>query len=142
MQNISLGEPITTNSDSDQYALALEAAATLDDVKGQDIVLLDLSSVSSFADYFVIVTGDSQVHMRALADRIREMMAKKSKRIGHSEGRDSDNWILLDYYSTIVHIFSKPARAYYVIEELWGDAKTVHWNNETAVGEKEGIPCH
>ena len=137
-----MGESITSHCESDHYALALEAAATLNGVKGLDIVVIDLSSVSSFADYFVIVTGDSQVHMNALATRIREMMAKKGQRIGHSEGRESNNWILLDYYSIIVHIFSKPARKYYVIEELWGDAKTVRWNSENVVGEKEGIPCH
>lgn len=130
MHTVSIGDTITVDQNQESHDLAIEVANTLDNIKGQDIVLLDLSNVSSFADYFVIATGDSKVHIRALADRVRETMAKKGARIGHTEGRESTNWILLDYNSIIVHLFSRSARKYYVIEELWGDAKVIRWNDK------------
>ncbi len=107
--------------------LARIAADALSDLKGVDIELLDLSSVSSFADYFVIASGDSHVHMRALADRARETLAQHGEKIDHTEGRDSQNWILLDFGSLIVHILSKQARDFYALEQLWGDAQAVVW---------------
>ncbi len=105
------------------------AAEALADVKGRDIILLDLSNQSSFADFFVIVSGDSQVHMRALANRVRETMADEGARVKHSEGRDSQHWMLLDFNDVIVHIFSQQARPYYSLESLWGDADIIQWND-------------
>lgn len=123
-----------TSLQNDIRHLAWEAANALSQVKGKDIILLDVTEVAMFADYFVVATGESRVQMRALADRVRETMAKYGKKIGHEEGRRSHSWILLDYENLIVHILSKRARAYYALEQVWGDARVIPWteNGETA----------
>lgn len=110
---------------------AHRAAEALAEVKGKEIVILDVSRLSTFCDFFVIASGDSHVHMKALADRTRETMAQSGMRIGHSEGQDSKTWILLDFCNVIVHIFSPSARAYYALEQLWGDAKRIERLPET-----------
>ncbi|MBI1389237.1 MAG: ribosome silencing factor [bacterium] len=110
---------------SDNARMAADALA---EVKGGDIVVIDVEKNSSIADYFVIATGDSSVHMRAMADRVRQAMASHGSRISHGEGRESQNWILLDFNTVIVHIFSKNARNYYGLENLWGDADMIGWN--------------
>jgi ribosome-associated protein len=109
--------------------LAFEAANALAEVKGKDIALLEVTEVSSFADFFVLVTGDSHVHMRALADRVRERMAKLGIQLGRTEGRESRTWILLDYHSLIVHIFSPAARDFYDLSRLWGDAREIAFSD-------------
>ena len=86
--------------------------------------------MSSIADYFVIATGDGHVHIKALADKVRETLSKLNKKISHTEGFESKNWILLDYYSVVVHIFSKEARDYYGLENLWGDAIQISLDDE------------
>lgn len=90
-----------------------------------------MAKTSSFADFFVVATGDSGVHMRALADRVRQAMATSRSNIKHAEGRESKNWILLDYSDIVIHIFSKPARNYYALETLWGDESIVQWEDES-----------
>jgi ribosome-associated protein len=101
------------------------AAEALAEVKGKEIVILDLSHLSTFCDFFVIATGDSHIHMKALADRTRQTMAQSGMRIAHSEGQDSKTWVLLDFCNVIVHIFSPSARNYYALEQIWGDAKSI-----------------
>lgn len=78
----------------------------------------------------MIATGDGSVHIKALADKVREAMSKLNKKISHTEGFESKNWVLLDYYSVIVHIFSKEARDYYDLENLWGDAIQISLDDE------------
>ena len=102
----------------------------MDEGKGLDISLLDLTTICSFADYFIIVTGDNPIHMRALGDRVRDALAKKGAHITSSEGRDSKSWVLLDFGPIIIHIMSRKAREYYGLEKLWGDARKVPWKDE------------
>lgn len=109
--------------------IALQAANALAEVKGKDIIILDFAGKSSFTDYFVIATGDSPVHMQALANRVRNSISKAIA-IDHTEGRESKNWVLLDYHTVIIHIFSRKAREYYAIDQLWGDAQVVSWSDE------------
>ena len=118
-----------THQDTDFQQIAIDLAQTFDSTKGIDIHVLNISEISSFADFFIIVSGTSHVHVHALADRARDMMARKNITIRHSEGRESNHWILLDYNSVIVHIFSQAAREYYSVEQLWGDAPRVGWSD-------------
>lgn len=104
-------------------------AEALAEVKGKEIVILDLTHLATFSDFFVIAAGDSHVHMKALADRVRQSMAQIGARIAHSEGQESKTWMLLDFGSVIVHIFSPAARDYYGLEQLWGDAKTISYGS-------------
>lgn len=122
-----MGESGVQTKEIDTMQQALCAAQALADVKGKDLLILDLMHLSTFADFFVIATGDSHVHMKALADRVRERMAHSNFRIGHSEGYESKTWILLDFCNVIVHIFNPSARDYYGLAQLWGDAKIVSW---------------
>ena len=95
--------------------------------KGEDIVILDLRKITSVADFFIITTGNSNVHVRAIAEEIREKMKKKNKTIPwHIEGLKAQRWILIDYVDIVVHIFDYDSRLYYSIEKLWEDAKSRH----------------
>ena len=93
--------------------------------KGEDIVILDLRKITSVADFFIITTGNSNVHVRAIAEDIREKMKKENKTIAwHIEGLKAQRWILIDYVDIVVHIFDYDSRLYYSIEKLWEDAKS------------------
>jgi len=91
--------------------------------KGEDIILIDLRKVSSISDFFIITTGSSGVHVRAIADEVK-IMLKKEDSIApwHIEGYSAQKWILIDYVDIVVHIFDKDTRSYYSLEKLWKDA--------------------
>jgi ribosome-associated protein len=92
------------------------------DKKAEDIVVLDLREVSTFTDFFVIMTGNSTRQNKAIYESIeQELKRGRLKPIG-VEGRELAEWILIDYGSFVVHVFSKQARGYYSLEKLWGDA--------------------
>jgi ribosome-associated protein len=90
--------------------------------KGFDVRILKLKSLSSVCDYFVIASGDADVHVKAIADAIEEGLKKAGVSPFHMEGRTEGNWILLDYIDVVVHVFHEPTRRYYSLEKLWGDA--------------------
>ncbi|MBN2326303.1 MAG: ribosome silencing factor [Candidatus Omnitrophica bacterium] len=129
LRNKGIGESGIFTNDIDTQEQAKRAAEALAEVKGKEIVILDLTHLTTFADFFVIAAGDSHVHMKALSDRVRESMAQFGARIVHSEGQGSKTWMLLDFGSVIVHIFSPAARDYYGLEQLWGDAKTIPYSS-------------
>ncbi len=89
-----------------------------------DVKILKLSDLSSICDYFVIVSGDVDVHVNAIADAVVDGLLDEGIRPWHKEGMKSGRWILLDYVDVVVHIFHKSAREYYALEKLWGDAPT------------------
>lgn len=97
----------------------------IEEKKGTDIVVLDLTRISTFTDYFVICTGSSSRQMQTVADEIQLKLAASGVYPSHVEGYQVADWILLDYIDFVVHIFSERARAYYAIERLWRDAKQV-----------------
>ncbi|MGH2605444.1 MAG: ribosome silencing factor [Anaerolineales bacterium] len=100
--------------------LARTIVDLLDAKKGEDILLLDLIGVCSFTDYFVLCTGSSERTLQALADEVTEKVKKDHRIPGtHREGGAADGWILLDYGSVVVHLFSADLRRYYRLEELW-----------------------
>ncbi len=99
---------------------------TLDEKKGENILLLDLVGVCSFTDYFVICTAGSERTLKALADEVHMQVKKKYSKNAYSiEGNASSGWILIDYGDVILHIFSGDLRAYYKLEELWQDGKVL-----------------
>ena len=104
-------------------ALATNIASLALEKKGKQIMLLDITGIASFTDLFVIISGDSDIHLKAIADHIEKELKKKKIKIYHKEGYQSLQWILLDYVDVIVHIFNKRTREHYGIERLWGDAK-------------------
>ncbi|MCE5250713.1 ribosome silencing factor [bacterium] len=91
--------------------------------KGEDIVVLDLRNITSVSDFFIIATGNSSVHVKAIADEVREKLKNNySIKPWHVEGYEAQKWILLDYVDIVVHVFDAGTRTYYSIEKLWDDA--------------------
>lgn len=90
--------------------------------KGEDLVVLDLRGISSFTDFFIIMHGESTRQNTALQENIEQELKKKNIRPLSMEGKERAEWILMDFGSFIVHVFSRNAREYYSLEKLWGDA--------------------
>jgi ribosome-associated protein len=103
-----------------QIALAVEAA---EDKKALDVTVLDLRKCAAFTDYFVICSGGNPRHVRAVADAVVETLASAGIKAAHVEGYDRSEWVLLDYFDFIVHVFSPEARTFYDLERLWGSAE-------------------
>ncbi|MGB7297288.1 MAG: ribosome silencing factor [Candidatus Aminicenantales bacterium] len=97
------------------------------DKKAEDIVVLDLRELSTFTDFFVIMTGNSTRQNTAISESIEQALKKTRVLPLGVEGRGPAEWILLDYGSYVVHVFSKQARAHYSLEKLWGDAPRLSW---------------
>ncbi|HET9985504.1 MAG TPA: ribosome silencing factor [Longimicrobiales bacterium] len=92
------------------------------DRKGRDLVLLDLRPVSDATDFFLIVTGNSDIHVRSIAEHILEELKDTGVRADHVEGLRGGHWVLLDFIDFVVHVFHPSAREFYQLERLWGDA--------------------
>jgi ribosome-associated protein len=109
-------------------SLAVAAARSAEENRGQDVVVLDMRDQTAIFDFFVVATGTSQRQLRAMADAIDDVLQKD---LGHrklgGEGYQNTPWIVLDYGSIVVHLFDRTARDYYSIEDLWAGAKRVEW---------------
>lgn len=93
--------------------------------KAADIVILDLTGVTSFTDYFVLCSGATSRQTQAIADEVGLQLKKRGELPGSSEGYEQGEWILLDYGDFLVHVFSPKAREYYALERLWREARTI-----------------
>lgn len=102
-----------------QIAAAVEAARNK---KATNLVLLDLRKTGAFTDYFLICTGSNPRQVHAIADGVEEALKAKRIRPTHVEGYQRAEWILLDYFDFVVHVFSTHARDFYGLERLWGAA--------------------
>lgn len=107
---------------STSHALARRVSEAALSKKGFDIKILELKDISSVCDYFVIVSGDADIHVKSIAHAIEDDLMKESIKPYHIEGAMEGNWILMDYIDVVVHIFRDPVRAFYALEKLWGDA--------------------
>ena len=94
--------------------------------KGFDIKIMDLRKISSgIADCFVVCTADADRQVKAIADEIDEQLNAQGIKCFHKEGFSTLNWVLMDYFDVVVHIFKAEARSYYKLEKLWGDAPII-----------------
>ncbi len=105
--------------------LAIQAAEAALNKKALDVTILDLSGLTVIADYFVICSGESTTQVKAIAEFIEQEFAHKRVKPLGVEGAAYSHWILLDYVDVIIHVFEKETRAYYNLEKLWMDAKTI-----------------
>ena len=103
---------------------AKNIAKVLDKKKAIDIIGIETKELTVMSDYFVIASGTSNTHVRALADEVDDEMKKLGVEVDHIEGR-ATGWILLDYNDVLVHVFQPESRQYYNIERLWNDAARV-----------------
>jgi ribosome-associated protein len=97
----------------------------LDDKKGDNIKILDISNVSVLADYFIIANGSNKSQVQALVDHVQEELHRIGKDPRQIEGYRTGNWILIDYGNIIVHVFAKEDRLFYDLERIWRDGKDV-----------------
>ncbi len=113
---------------TDLLALILEG---IENVKGENISILDLRNIDNTpCDYFVICDGNSNTQVNAIAGSVQKTVSKElHEKPWHIEGTEQANWVLMDFINIVVHIFQKETRAYYNIEDLWGDAKITNIPN-------------
>ena len=107
----------------EQYTLVCEALANK---KGQDITVLSLGNAATVSDFFILVTANSETHMRTLVEAADEALSKIGVNHPRIEGENSPNWRLVDGDNILVHIFSRKGREHYKIEKVWGDAEVVN----------------
>jgi ribosome-associated protein len=109
-------------------ATAVRAAL---DKQAADVIVLDLKKAGGFTDYFVICTGNNPRQINAIADAVEEMLRKElGERPALTEGVEKSEWILLDYFNFVVHVFSRECRAFYALERLWGSAERHEFSDE------------
>lgn len=102
--------------------LCKKIVSVLDEKKGSDIIVLDISEISVLSDYFVLVSADNVRQLDALKDALEEAVHLDNRK---AEEESSSGWILLDYKDVIVHLFDKETRSFYNLEKIWSDAKRV-----------------
>jgi ribosome-associated protein len=106
----------------DILRIAAEAAVAK---KARDPVALDLRSLDGVCDYFFICSCSSEVQVRAVAEHVEDTLRERGARPWHIEGREGRRWVLLDYVNVVVHVFHEATREYYLLDRLWGDARSV-----------------
>lgn len=109
--------------------MARLAYHALDDRKGEDIVVIDISQISVVADYFIIANGSNENQVRALVDNVEEELGKAGFNVKQREGYGLGSWVLMDYGEIIVHVFDKENRLFYDLERIWRDGKRVEIDN-------------
>ena len=104
--------------------MAIAAVKALDSKKGADIKVMEVTELTSLADYFVICTGSSNTQINALCDAVEEALEREGGEMPlHREGHRGGIWVLLDYGCVVIHVFNDEARAFYSLERLWSDGK-------------------
>ena len=101
------------------------AIAAAEDKQAVDLVVLDLRKAAGFTDFFLICSGTNTRQVRAIADAVLETLAGEGAKPAHVEGYDRSEWILLDYFDFIVHVFAPETRVFYGLERLWGNADRI-----------------
>lgn len=108
--------------------MAAMAVDALEDRKGEDVHVIDISEISTLADYFIIASGTNINQVQALADNVQEVLGRQGFMTKDVEGYDAGNWILLDFGDIIVHVFDSENRLFYDLERIWRDGKLVDVN--------------
>ncbi len=105
--------------------MAKMAVEALEDRKGEDVHVIDISEISTLADYFIIASGTNINQVQALADNAQEVLGRAGYMTKNVEGYDTGNWILLDLGDIIVHVFDSENRVFYDLERIWRDGKLI-----------------
>lgn len=122
---------IETTADINDSAINHLIVDAIQDIKGKNIMKLDLRELKDApADFFIICEGDSSTQVKAISDNIsRRVKTELGIHPNHTEGADGAKWVLVDYFDTVVHVFYPETRYFYEIEELWGDASITQYEN-------------
>ncbi|MDC7295235.1 MULTISPECIES: ribosome silencing factor [unclassified Butyrivibrio] len=105
--------------------MALMAIDALEDRKGEDIKVIDISTISTLADYFIIASGTNVNQVQAMADSVQEVLGRAGHMTKNVEGYDTGSWVLLDFGDIIVHVFDRENRLFYDLERIWRDGKSI-----------------
>jgi ribosome-associated protein len=124
--------PVSIETSSEGEALACELARIADDLRAENVIILDLRGLCAVADFFVIATGTSDRQMRAVADQMEQFGKSVSQRPFGISGIDSATWVLIDFVDVVVHVFETSRRKYYDLELLWGDAPVIEWHRSAS----------
>jgi len=124
----------TTSTSANSLSLAQRAAQIASDNKAQDVVLLDLRGVTDMTDFFLILSGTSDTHVRSLGEHIMAEMKKEGSPAHHVEGLEKGRWVLLDFVDFVVHVFHPTLRNFYQLERLWTDAEEVPLERGAGMG--------
>lgn len=116
---------VTEQQFGEAKSLALHIADILTETPAADTVVMDISKRSSFADYFVICSGENERQIRAIAGAVRDELSAEERHPRRIEGEAVSGWMVVDYGDVVVHVFNVNQREFYRLEELWSDAKTV-----------------
>ena len=124
--------PPKTASPSAALTLLQVAGRAALSKKAKDGVALDLRELSGVTDYFFICSASSEVQVKAVAEAVEEKLREKGLKPWHVEGYEGRRWVLLDYVEFVVHVFHEKTREYYMLDRLWGDARTLDLGLDTA----------
>ncbi len=124
-EEATLTAPDLERADLEDLDLARRAVDVMADRQASDVVLLDLTSLSAFTDYFVIATVDNVRQMRAVLDAVGESFRPARENVPREEGAVESGWVLVDLGGVVVHVFSLERRAYYILEGLWSAGREV-----------------
>ena len=129
-----------TSETQDEILLrACEVARIADDLRAQDVVVLDLREITSVCDYFVIATGGSTRLMRAVVEEVNKTFKSDNWPFRQLEGSHNDQWILADFGDIILHLFQPEARELYDLEGLWADAPRIDWHDVLGIDKNRGL---
>jgi ribosome-associated protein len=121
----SAPERVATGKTTKLPADLRRAIELIIDRKGQDMLLLDLRGLSNSTDYFLLVNGTSDTHVRAIADHLIDELRSEGMKPDHIEGLRTGRWVLIDFIDFVIHVFHPTAREFYQLERLWGDAPVI-----------------
>lgn len=107
----------------DSKILINKIISVMEDKKARDISIIDIHDITIIADYFVICSGTSTTHIKAIADEIEFKLAELGMESYHKEGYDTARWVLLDYADVVIHVFHQEDRGFYNLERLWSDGE-------------------
>ena len=107
------------------------AVRAAEDKQAIDMVVLDLRKATGFTDFFVICSGSNSRQIRAIADGVMDALAAEGAKPAHVEGYDRSEWVLLDYFDFVVHVFGPDMRLFYSLENLWGNAERIEMPADT-----------
>ena len=116
---------ITKTKKLDSLAIVKLCRTVAEDKKADKCVIFDVRKISTIADYFLICSGNSEPHLKAIADEITRRLRDAGVRHRHHSGYPQSRWIVLDYGDVLIHVFHPDLREHYDLERLWGDAKRV-----------------
>jgi ribosome-associated protein len=126
--------PSTSTQPSKSSALAQRAAQVALDMRANDVILLDLRGVTDMTDFFLVASGTSDTHARAVGEHIMAELKKEGSPVHHVEGLEQGRWVLLDFVDFVVHIFHPTLRNFYQLERLWADADQVPLDSAQGAG--------